>query len=155
MILLAPNNYDVTVVIGDSHATPGVPNNRFEALSNFLSVLKPTNIVQIGDFLTLDSLSTHTLSSLVTRENHRLVDDIDVGRDAYTKLMGSIKKGNITNSIRKKRQYHPHMYWLEGNHEDRSWRYIQEMRLEGWFHTNRTRSCRCRAVGGAKTRTTL
>lgn len=45
------------VVLGDSHVEPNQCLNRFSALGRYLLHKKPTHIISIGDFLSLDSLS--------------------------------------------------------------------------------------------------
>lgn len=126
MIILTKNKYPITIAIGDPHATPGVSNERFEALGNLIAELQPDNIAQMGDFTTLDSISFHNLKSLVMREGMRLSDDIEAAKDAYDKMMAGIIKYNSSRTRIKKKHYKPNKYWLNGNHEDRAWRYIQD-----------------------------
>lgn len=49
------------VCIGDAHDAPAIPDkSRFEWMGRYINETKPDIVVQIGDFATLDSLSTHT-----------------------------------------------------------------------------------------------
>ncbi len=49
------------VCIGDAHDSPAIPDkSRFEWIGKYINATKPDVVVQIGDFATLDSLSTHT-----------------------------------------------------------------------------------------------
>ena len=49
--------YATTLVIPDAHDGPEYNKDRFEALGNFIVENKPDNIVQIGDFMNLDSIN--------------------------------------------------------------------------------------------------
>ena len=49
--------------IGDAHDSPKIPNKqRFEWIGAHIKATKPDIVVQIGDFLTLDSLNNHELN---------------------------------------------------------------------------------------------
>jgi len=108
-----------TLVIGDPHDTPEQNKNRFFALGNLINKLRPDNIVQIGDFMSLDSVSSHDPSNLRVREGKRIIDDIESGRIAYKALMNGMNELNKHLRDNKMKQYKPDMYWFEGNHEDR------------------------------------
>jgi len=125
MILLR-NKYKTSVVIGDPHAEPGESNERFDALGNYIAANQPDNIVQLGDFMSLDSVSTHTIKKPLIREGKRLIDDLDCGRDAYNRMMGPVEELNVVRSRNRKRKYNPNKLWHNGNHEDRVFRYIVE-----------------------------
>lgn len=47
------------VAIGDCHDDPKLKQERFTWIGRYIADVKPTHIVQIGDFATLDSLNTH------------------------------------------------------------------------------------------------
>jgi len=108
-----------TLVIGDSHDTPEQNKNRFFALGNLICKLKPDSIVQIGDFMSLDSVSSHDPSNIRVREGKRIIDDLESGITAYKALMHCMYEYNSARRSNKMRQYKPDMYWFEGNHEDR------------------------------------
>lgn len=118
------NSYPVTVVIGDPHSSPGHDNDRFLALSRFLAHTQPDNIVQIGDFMSLDSISPFSTTRPLLREGKRLVDDLDHGRNAYDLMMSEINHFNDTQTKQHKKKYSPRMIWHNANHEDRVFRYI-------------------------------
>jgi len=49
------------VCIGDAHDSPAIPDkSRFEWMGRYIRDTKPDLVIQIGDFATMDSLSTHT-----------------------------------------------------------------------------------------------
>jgi len=115
-----------TLVIGDSHASPGHDNNRFEALGNFIIANRPENIVQIGDWGTYDSVSSHNRGNPRVQEGKRLSDDLDVAKDAYAKMMKPINAYNKTQTDRHKKQYEFNGVWFESNHENRIKRFVDE-----------------------------
>ena len=123
-----------TLAIGDPHAEPNNDNVRFEALGNFIAERQPDNIVQMGDFLSLDSLSLHDEDKPLIKEGRRLKDDIEAGIDAYIKMMGPTKDLQDWQREKKKKIYSPDGTWILGNHEDRALRLVQRMpELEGYI----------------------
>jgi len=51
------------VCIGDAHDAPALPDKRrFRHIGRYIREKKPDVVVQVGDFLTLDSLSTHRIT---------------------------------------------------------------------------------------------
>ena len=125
-MILLKNKYPVTIAIGDPHASPNHTNERFEALGNFIAANQPSNIVQIGDFMSLDSVSTYSTTKPLLREGRRLADDLAAGQDAYDKMMAPTIKYNKSRSRAKKKKYTPNKIWHNGNHEDRVIKYIVE-----------------------------
>lgn len=126
-----------TLVIGDPHADPKHSNVRFEALGNFIVSTKPTNIVQMGDFLSLDSISEYNTGKPLLSEGARLKEDIAHGLDAYNKMMDPMRKHNERQAQAGREVYYPSGYWLQGNHEDRSYKLIQSLpALEGIIDTS-------------------
>jgi len=117
---------NTTLVIGDSHADPDHSNERYTALGNMIVALKPDTIVQMGDFLTLDSLSDHDANNMIVREGRRLAADIAAGVDAYQRIMTPMREYNSKQAANKKAQYNPRKIWLRGNHEERAVRYMHE-----------------------------
>jgi len=55
-----------------------------------------------------------------------LADDIAAGRDAYDKTMAPMIAMNKRRRSKHKKAYKPKKLWLNANHEDRVWRYIQD-----------------------------
>jgi len=125
-MILLKNKYKTSVVIGDPHASPNHSNERFEALGNFIAANQPSNIVQMGDFMSLDSVSTFSTTKPLLREGKRLSDDLAAGQDAYNKIMAPMNKYNNSRSKIKKKKYKPSLIWHNGNHEDRVYKYIIE-----------------------------
>lgn len=123
-----------TLVIPDAHDDPYHDQDRFDLLSNFIEEQQPENIVQIGDFMSLDSITSWNDSKPLYKEGKRLKDDLDSGKRAYNKVMQGIRHQRDIARNWKKKQYSPNLFWFEANHEDRTKRYIiQHPELEGFI----------------------
>lgn len=103
------------LVIGDSHAQPGVPNNRFEWLGNLIYDIQPDVVVDIGDSADMASLCSHGTAREQRLASYR--DDIAAYQDAQEKLWHPFKKN--------KRKM-PRKVKTQGNHENRINRFIDE-----------------------------
>lgn len=119
--------YNKTLVIGDAHDDPRFNQERFCALGNFIVANQPDNIVQIGDWANLDSISFHDRKTPLLREGRRLADDLRSADDAYIMMMEPTYKYNNKRGIVRKKKYQPNGYWLLGNHEQRTTRYVAEV----------------------------
>jgi predicted phosphodiesterase len=117
---------ETTLVIGDAHSEPGHHDKRFQALGNFIVDNKPDNIVQIGDFLSLDSINFFDNNNPLIKEGRRLKDDIDKGVKSYIAMMQPIYDLWDKQTRWKTKKYSPNLYWLLGNHEVRTYRYTQD-----------------------------
>jgi hypothetical protein len=119
-------NQTRTLVIGDAHDSPGVNKDRFRALGNLITDIRPTNIVQIGDWGSYDSISFHNKGKPLLQEGARLADDIASAREAYALTFDPLKDEVYRQRKNRKRPYWPNVYWLEANHEYRIQRYLME-----------------------------
>ena len=106
------------LVIPDSHAQPGVSNERFTWLGKFIVKHQPDVIVNIGDMADMKSLSSYDVGTL-SSEGRRYVDDIAAFNDAMAKLMKPIIDYNRRQKKNKKPMYKPRMVFCLGNHENR------------------------------------
>src|SRR5690625_1430807 len=119
--------YERTLVIPDSHSIADDPDQeRFDILGEFIAEHQPDNVVQMGDFLTYDSISAHNASKRLSMEGQRLRKELDAAEEAYTRIMVPFRELNGTLRKRKKALYNPNMFFLLGNHEDRAQRYVEE-----------------------------
>jgi predicted phosphodiesterase len=66
-------------VIPDTHDDPRIPDkSRFTWIGRWIADCKPDYVVHLGDFLTLDSLSTHSAQDTLTaRLQPQFCDDLD------------------------------------------------------------------------------
>lgn len=107
------------LVIGDSHASPNHDNRRFDWLGNFIVDKKPDIIVNIGDFASMDSLSTYDKGSIHS-EGQRYELDIEAVVDAQQRINKPIDKYNkILTKKKHLKKYKPKKIITLGNHEDR------------------------------------
>lgn len=114
-----------TLVIPDAHVEPDQDLIRFSKLGNFITEHRPDNIVFLGDFVSLDSLSAWDLGKSGQMEGRRYSEDCKAGIDALHAVLDPIQNLNQRLKNRKERQYHPRKVYCEGNHEERLARYLQ------------------------------
>jgi len=113
-----------TLVIGDCHVESDDDLTRFHALGLYIKDLKPENIVQIGDFLSIDSLSAWDKNKRLKMEGRRFQHELDHAREAVDLMMGPVVTENLRRKGINKKLYKPRMIALDGNHEDRWYRYL-------------------------------
>lgn len=113
------------LVIPDSHAQPGVSNDRFTWLGEWIVENQPDTIINIGDMADMKSLSMYDVGKL-SAEGRRYCDDISAFHDAMEKLLAPIKAHNTKRKKQKKSTYHPRMVFCLGNHEHRITRAYNE-----------------------------
>lgn len=95
------------LVISDCHVTCGQDLTRFEALNAMIRDLQPETIVCLGDFASLDSMSTHhAKGSKTDHELCSLEDEINAVEQAQAKMFRKVR-------------YRPKTVMLMGNHEER------------------------------------
>lgn len=114
------------LVIGDAHIGEDDDLSRFNLLGDLILDQRPTHIVIIGDFLTLNCLSAWDMDKRKTMEGRRYKAEIDSGMDALTRMLAPIDLYNVDRREQKKRQYDPELYYIMGNHEDRLTRYLEQ-----------------------------
>ena len=114
------------LVIGDAHADPLHPNDRFTWLGRMCAELKPEVIVDIGDFASMESLCSYEKKGSKALEGRRYEEDCQASWDA---------RERINKEIRRVRGYKPELHHIEGNHEYRITKaFTQDVILEGKFH---------------------
>lgn len=116
----------------DAHVHPEDNLDRFDWLGRLIIDRKPEVQVQLGDFLSVDSLSHWDMNKRLRMEGRRYWQDIDVGREALRRIAAPINTYNQHRRENKLKQYKPRIYWFEGNHEQRVGRYVEQYpELEG------------------------
>lgn len=103
-----------TLVIPDCHVGPDQDLSRFTKLNALILDKKPTNIVFMGDFVTLESLSNWDLNKAGVMEGRRYRLDIEAGLEALKLTLNNVKQS-----------YDPTIIYIHGNHETRLDRYIE------------------------------
>ena len=106
------------VAVGDAHGEPGQDLTKYRALGNYAAEHGIDHVVLIGDFITMQSLSSFEKPGSAGMEGWHIEDEINYGCQALEQI----------NSAGGKFQLH----YIEGNHEDRIKKWIEgEARLQG------------------------
>lgn len=113
-----------TLCIGDSHVEANEDLRRFDVLGELIADKQPDTIINMGDFLSLDSLSAWDMNKRAKMEGRRFAEELESGREAVSKMMGPVAHLRREQRNRKKKVYNPKMITLLGNHEDRWYRYL-------------------------------
>ena len=116
----------ITMVVGDPHIEQNSSLHRFKILGSMIADYQPDNIIIMGDYLSLDSLSGWDKNKRLNLERKRFRKELDAGREAMELIMQPIISFNDRQKRKKKGQYKPNLVILAGNHEDRLDRYYQE-----------------------------
>ena len=101
------------LVIGDSHDSPKIPKNRFLWIGKHIRKIKPQYVVQIGDFLSLDSCCWHIDNATMQARKNKgtFIEDINSFDDALYELNKGIGKTKTIKHV------------TLGNHEFRLWKW--------------------------------
>tara|TARA_R110000744_G_scaffold372159_1_gene483673 strand:- start:33 stop:821 length:789 start_codon:yes stop_codon:yes gene_type:complete len=120
------------LAIGDCHVEVGESIERFKWLGQYILKAKPDIIVIIGDFLSLDCLSSWDKNKRLKMEGLRYAHEIDLGKLALKHMFKPMKEYNKKRREQHKSGYQPRFVFVEGNHENRLPRYLEEHpELEG------------------------
>lgn len=112
------------LVLGDSHVDDTQDLRRFEALGNFITDKRPSHIISIGDFLSLNCLSEWDRNKRKTMELRRYVNELEAGNTALDFIDNAVRAVDRTRRKSKKLGYAPVKVFLEGNHEWRLPRFL-------------------------------
>jgi hypothetical protein len=105
-------------VIGDLHVSPGQDLSRLKWIARHIGETQPDRIVQIGDWASFDSVSTHDpIGSLKAKIRPSLREDVDCLRESLALFARELGPGAFFKTL------------TLGNHEDRVRRY-QDLRAE-------------------------
>ena len=105
--------FSTTLVVPDAHVGPGQDLSRFDALSKLINHKRPTRIIFMGDFVTLEALSNWDLQKAGIMEGKRYWEDVAAGREA------------LRRSLKLPFGYEPEVVYIKGNHETRLERYVE------------------------------
>ena len=110
-------------VLPDIQNEPGTPTEYLKWAGQYLAIKKPDVIIDLGDFITLASLSTHDSKGSLQLEGRRYQQEIDSAKAAMDKLLTPIHKVS---------GYDPYLEMTLGNHEHRVIRTVEnDPKLEG------------------------
>ena len=124
-------------IVPDCQVRPGDATDHLDWIAKDIIRRKPDVIVCIGDFYDLPSLSKYSPAGSLEKENSRVIDDIDAGDAAMSRLTYPIWQE--INRIRenKKKSWKPRMVFTLGNHEHRAARFASEdARFQGLVGTH-------------------
>lgn len=118
------------LVIPDSHAKPGISNERYDWLNKLIWDRRPNIVIELGDFADMESLSSYDKGKL-SGQNRHVGNDLDWAVDARKRLTKGLvgkadtlrvgcdkKKGNRWGDLR--------LVALGGNHENRLDKYVND-----------------------------
>lgn len=122
------------LVIPDAHVEPDTDNSRFDYLGRFILDRQPPVIICLGDFTSMDSLSSYDKGKK-SFEGRRYAKDLAATKDALERLWKPVSDYNVQRKRFKERQYKPKLYMTLGNHEDRIHRAVEaQPELEGMIY---------------------
>ena len=114
----------IHLIVPDPHAHPDHNNDRADLLAKLIIDLRPDVVVNLGDQWDMSSLSGYD-KGRKSFEGRSVKRDIDAGKEFSERMWGPVKAS-------KKRL--PRRIFLEGNHEQRIRRAVDEARqLDGWL----------------------
>lgn len=97
------------IVVYDIHAAPGEDNSRADALANMIIDQKPTHVINGGDTIDFNSLSSYDKGKR-SAIGRNYIEDIKSHLDFQKRMWEPVR-------ARKKKM--PETFFLEGNHENR------------------------------------
>jgi hypothetical protein len=115
-----------TLVFADAHAEPGQDLSRFDALGEFICEERPDYIVDLGDFVSLSSISHWDFDKRLTMEGQRYEADKEAGKEAYDRLFRPLAKLQNTSRQHKTKMYKPKFDKMDGNHEGWVDKYLEQ-----------------------------
>jgi predicted phosphodiesterase len=100
------------IAIGDTHDQPGMSKDRFKWIAKHCAKVIPHRIIQIGDFASWDSVSTHDAPGSITHaQRPSFRSDLESCEEAMALFFKEIKDLDIPMEL------------TAGNHEDRVQRF--------------------------------
>lgn len=109
------------MAVGDCHDDPHLNKDRFTHYGMELVKNKPPVFIQIGDWVTLDSLNTHIGNETLSgRKKPSWDEDMASLRKSLQAFKAPLDAYNKKQKLTKHKQYHPTLIITEGNHEYRS-----------------------------------
>ena len=107
------------LIIPDTQIRPGSDTTHISWAANAILEYRPDVIVVIGDWWDLPSLSTHDAPGSKEAEGRRVKPDIDVGNEAFHRLVAPLQTEQLRLLRRRQKAWKPECHFLFGNHENR------------------------------------
>ena len=125
------------LIIPDAQVRPGCDLTHIDWAAKAIIDYQPDVIVCIGDWWDLPSLSTHDAAGSKEAEGRRVKEDIDVGNEAFRRLVEPMQKLRFKQIKNKRKLWSPECHFLFGNHENRLTRAIfRDPKWEGIISLN-------------------
>lgn len=122
----------------DTRKIDGIDLQTWYAVLNYIETQNYDEVVQLGDFLDFNCISSHNKENLRAIEGQRILKDYTSGNTILDELQLAVKGAAITI--------------LEGNHEYRMERLIDKMpALEGWVEVEKGLRLEERGINYVKT----
>lgn len=131
------------LVIPDTQVKEGINTEHLKHISNFIVAKKPDVVVHLGDHWDMPSLSSYDKGKK-SFEGKRYKKDIEAGNLGIKLITSSVEDFNKNAIKTKHKQYNPLWFYLDGNHDFRIERAVNDdakldgtiglgdRNLEGW-----------------------
>lgn len=121
------------LVIPDTQAKPGVPDDHLEWAARYALDKEPEVIIHLGDHWDFPSLSSYETSSTKVANGRDILADIRAGNEALRRFDDVIRQENRRRNHR--RRYKPKRILLRGNHdgETNGGRVERALEAEPWL----------------------
>lgn len=119
------------LVIPDTQVKEGIDTSHLKWISNYIVDKRPDMVIHLGDHWDMPSLSSYDYGKK-SFEGKRYKKDIAAGNIAIKLITSSVEEFNSKAKKNKEKQYHPEFIYLDGNHDFRIERAVNDdAKLEG------------------------
>lgn len=119
------------LVIPDTQVKAGVPTEHLKWISNYAVTKQHDAIIHLGDHWDMPSLSSYDKGKK-SFEGRRYKADIEAGNEGMKLITSSIDEHNERQRKNGKKQYRPYKWYLDGNHDQRIQRAVEDdAKLDG------------------------
>jgi len=108
------------LVVPDAQIKPGDDLTHIDWAAQAIVEYKPDVIVVIGDWWDLPSLNSHEIPGSAEMENTRYQEDIEIGNEAFRRLVAPMEAEIARIRHNKKKAWNPRKVFIDGNHEHRA-----------------------------------
>jgi hypothetical protein len=108
------------LIVPDTQIRPGVPTDHIDWAAQAIVEYMPDVVVVLGDWWDFHSLNGHEEKGSAVMENSRYKDDLDVGNEAFRRLVAPMNAERERRTRRKIKRWEPRRVFLDGNHEFRA-----------------------------------
>jgi hypothetical protein len=114
------------LIIPDAQIKPGQNLDHIDWAAKAIVEYKPDQIVVIGDWWHMESLSRHEKPGSAPLEGTRIKADIDAGNEAFERLVAPMNKEVKRLRKNKKKYWNPDCDFFFGNHEAQLTRTVKD-----------------------------